>query len=243
MSWAAHDLEPYLIKAKLGAAISVPFCLFGSYSPDMFTKWAVYGLDFAGTKELVSDPVQLHRGFPGVGFTHTLIFPLVIAGIILLLSKHRIWAVSFLIGGFAHVLSDTLDSVGVMLFWPITDWHAHLDVWEYVGQAGRRQDAIAYYTSLGGAWDLFWAGWLALRWRVLTTAYFEAEVAPKDPLWPWLRRKAGNAVALTLYRASAFFGFVSIVAWMLWALFVNEFHPHLDWHLGAPSWAPRQGPP
>ena len=117
------------------------------------------------------------------------------------------------------------------------------DVWQYVGQAGRRTDAIAYYTSLGGAWDLFWAAWLATRWRVLTTAYFEAEVAPKDPLWPWLRKKTGTAFALTVYRASAFFGVVSIIAWMLWALFVNDFQPHLDWTLGGPSWAPRQGPP
>ena len=243
MSWAAHDLEPYLIRAKLGAAISLPFCLLGSYSPDLFTKWAVYGLDFSGKKELVHDPVQLHRGWPGVGFTHSLTFALVGAGIIMLLSKQRIWAMSFLIGAVAHVLSDTLDSVGVMLFWPLSTWHAHLGVWQYVGQAGRRKDAIAYYTSLGGAWDLFWAGWLALRWRVLTTDYFEREVAPKDPLWPWLRTRVGNAVSLTLYRTSAFFGFVSIIAWMLWALFVNDFHPHLDWSLGGPSWAPRQGPP
>jgi len=243
VSWAAHDIEPYLIRAKLGAAISVPFCLLGSYSPDLFTKWAVYGLDFSGNAKIVDDPVQLHRGFPGVGFTHSLLFAFLVAGVIMALSKQRIWAVSFLIGAIAHILSDTLDSVGVMLFWPLTDWHAHLDVWQYVGEAGRRKDAIAYYTSLGGAWDLFWAGWLALRWRVLTTAYFESEISPKDPLWPWLRKRVGDAVSLTLYRTSAFFGFVSIIAWMLWALFVNDFQPHLDWNLGGPSWAPRQGPP
>lgn len=243
MSWAAHDLEPYLIRAKLGAAISVPFCLLGSYSPDLLTKWAVYGLDFSGNAKIVSDPVQLHRGWPGVGFTHSLLFCFVVAGIILFLSKKRIWAVSFLIGAIAHVLSDTLDSVGVMLLWPLTDWHLHFDVWQYVGQAGRRADAIAYYTSLGGAWDLFWAGWLALRWRVLTTDYFEREISPKDPLWPWLRRKVGDTVSLTLYRASAFFGFVSIAAWMIWSLFVNDFESSLDWTLGGPSWAPRQGPP
>lgn len=243
MSWAAHDLEPYLLRAKLGAAISVPFCLLGSYSPDLFTKWAVYGLDFTGDKKVVDDPVQLHRGWPGVGFTHSILFPAVIAGIIYLLSRQKIWAVSFLIGGLAHVFSDTLDSVGVMLFFPLTDWHLHFDVWQYVGQVGRRGDAIAYYTSLGGAWDLFWAGWLALRWRMLTTAHFERVIAPTDPFWPWLRRKAGLTVSLTIYRASAFFGFVSIVAWMLWALFVNDFQNSLDWTLGGPSWAPRQGPP
>jgi membrane-bound metal-dependent hydrolase YbcI (DUF457 family) len=243
VSWAAHDLEPYLIRAKLGAAISIPFCLLGSYSPDLLTKWAVYGLDFSGNAKIVSDPVRLHRGWPGVGFTHSLSFALVVAGIILLLSRKRIWAVSFLIGAIAHVLSDTLDSVGVMLFWPITDWHLHFDVWQYVGEAGRRTDAIAYYTSLGGAWDLFWAVWLATRWRVLTTDYFEREISPKDPLWPWLQRKIGDTASLTLYRASAFFGFVSIVAWMTWSLFVNDFQDHLDWSLGGPSWAPRQGPP
>ena len=243
MSWAAHDLEPYLIKAKLGAAISVPFCLLGSYSPDLFTKWAVYGLDFSGNAKIVDDPVQLHRGFPGVGFTHSLLFALVVTGLIMWWSKHKIWAVSFLIGAVAHILSDTLDSVGVMLFWPLTDWHLHFDAWQYVGEAGRRKDAIAYYTSFGGVWDIFWAGWLALRWRVLTTAYFDAEVAPKDPLWPILRRKLGRNVSLTVYRASAFFGFVSIVAWMAWALFVNDFEPRLDWSWGGPQWAPRQGPP
>ena len=44
MSWAAHDLEPYLFRAKLGGVVSVPLCLLGSYSPDILTKWAVYGL-------------------------------------------------------------------------------------------------------------------------------------------------------------------------------------------------------
>ena len=74
VSWAAHDLEPYLFRAKLGGAISLPLCLVGSYSPDILTKWAVYGLDFSGNAKIVDDPVQLHRGFPGVGFTHSLLF-------------------------------------------------------------------------------------------------------------------------------------------------------------------------
>jgi membrane-bound metal-dependent hydrolase YbcI (DUF457 family) len=209
----------------------------------MFTKWAVYGLDFSGGKELVSDPVQLHRGWPGVGFTHTLFFALLVSGVIYLLSKQKIWAVSFLIGAWAHVLSDTLDSVGVMVLFPFSTWHLHFNVWQYVGQAGRRRDAVAYYTSLGGAWDIFWALWLATRWRVLTTAYFDTQLFPKDPFWPWLLGKSNRTFCLTVYRASAFFGFASIVGWMLWALVVNEFHPHLDWNLGGPSWAPRTGPP
>lgn len=243
MSWAAHDLEPYLLRAKLGVGISVPFCLMGSYSPDILTKWAVYGLDFSGKKHIVSDPVQLHRGWPGVGFTHSLIFAVLIAAVILLWSKHRIWAVSFLIGAWAHVFSDTLDSVGVMLFWPLTDWHLHFDVWQYVGEAGRRMDAVAYYTSLGGVWDVFWAVWLGFKWRTLTTEHFNREIFPHDPFWPWAQRKLGTVGALTVYRASAFFGFVSIVAWTLWALLINKTHASFDWSLGGPQWAPRVGPP
>jgi len=243
VSWAAHDLEPYLLKVKFGAAISIPFCLLGSYSPDLFTKWAVYGLDFSGHHKIVSDPVQLHRGWPGVGFTHTLFFGLVITGIIYLFSRSRLWALSFLIGAVLHVLSDTLDSVGVMLFFPFTTYHVHFDVWQYVGEAGRRRDAIAYYTSLGGAWDAFWALLLAFNWRTLTTSHFHRRVAPFDPFWPWLLRKTNQTFCLTIYRASAFFGVASIIGWYTWALFRNEFHPHLDWSLGGPSWAPRQGPP
>jgi membrane-bound metal-dependent hydrolase YbcI (DUF457 family) len=243
VSWAAHDLEPYLLRAKLGARISIPFCLAGSYSPDILTKWAVYGFGFARHRQLVSDPVQLHRGWPGLGFTHTLFFGIVISSLIFWRSNSRLWAWSFLIGAFAHVLSDTLDSVGVMILFPFSTWHLHLGLWEYVGQAGRARDAVAYYTSFGGVWDVFWAGWLILHWRVLTTSYFRDEVVPSDPFWPWLAGKTNQFVMLTFYRASAFFGIVAIVGWYAWALLVNDFHPHLDWTVGGPQWAPRQGPP
>ena len=80
MSWAAHDIEPYLLRAKLGASISVPFCIIGSYSPDILTKWAVYGLDFSGSKKLL--------------------FSVLIALVIFLWSKNRAWAVSFVIGAW-----------------------------------------------------------------------------------------------------------------------------------------------
>jgi membrane-bound metal-dependent hydrolase YbcI (DUF457 family) len=34
--------------------------------------------------------------------------------------RSKIWALAFLLGEFAHVLADTGDSVGVMLFFPFT---------------------------------------------------------------------------------------------------------------------------
>ena len=244
MSWAAHDLEPYLFRAKLGGVISVPLCLLGSYSPDILSKWAVYGLDFSGDQKIVDDPVQLHRGWPGVGFTHSLSFGLLMAGLILLVSKgNKSWAFSFLLGAWAHVFSDTLDSVGVMLLFPFSEWHMHLDVWQYVGQAGRKEDAIAYYTSLGGVWDILWAVWLAFHWRMFTHDHFHREIVPRDTFWLWLRTRASDSVMLTIYRASAFFGVGSIIGWYIWALLVNDLHAALDWSFGGPQWAPRQGPP
>ena len=47
-----------------------------------------------------------------------------------------------------------------MPFFPLSTWHLHLGLWQYVGEAGRARDAIAYYTSLGGVWDAFWVLWL-----------------------------------------------------------------------------------
>lgn len=243
MSWAAHDLEPYLFRLKIGGAISLPFAVIGSYSPDILTKWAVYGLDFSGDAKLVDDPVQLHRGFPGVGFTHSLLFGIVVGLLIYALSRNRMWTFSFILGSWAGVLSDSLDSVGVMLFWPLTDWHFSLGTWEYVGQAGRRDDAIAYYTSLGGAWDLLWAAWLAWNWRMLTRDYFHREIVPKDTFWHWLRTKVGDSFMLTIYRAPAFFGFASIIGWFIWSLFINDYQNHLDWTFGGPAWAPEVDPP
>jgi len=243
VSWAAHDLEPYLFRAKLGGVISLPLCLIGSYSPDIATKWAVYGFGWSKHEAVVSDPVQLHRGWPGVGFTHTLAFGVVMAALILLASRNPMWAFSFLLGAWAHVLSDTLDSVGVMVFFPFSTWHLHFDVWQYVGEAGRRQDAIAYYTSLGGVWDVLWAAWLAMHWRMFTARHFEAEIVPRDSFWLWMRTKVSLPVMLTVYRASAFFGVASILGWYIWALAINDFHAALDWSIGGPQWAPRVGPP
>ena len=84
MSWAAHDLEPYAIQRHLGRRVAIIPLLIGSYSPDMFSKWFVYGIDVLGIELKADDPVQFHRGWPGVGFTHSLAFGLVVAALILL---------------------------------------------------------------------------------------------------------------------------------------------------------------
>ena len=244
MSWAAHDLEPYLFRAKFAALISLPLCLFGSYSPDIFTKWAVYGLDYsrsggAGQRPRAAAP-RVARAWASPTRSPS---ASLIAGIIFLASHNRMWAFSFLLGAWAHVFSDTLDSVGVMLFFPFTTWHAHLDVWEYVGEAGRKEDAIAYYTSLGGVWDLLWAGGWRSTGAMFTAEYFHREIVPRDTFWLWLRTKASDTMMLTVYRASAFFGVASIIGWYIWALLINDFHNTLDWRSAARSGRPARARP
>ena len=187
----------------------------------------------------MDDPVQLHRGFPGVGFTHSLLFGVVLRAIIFLMSRNQMWTFSFLLGAWAHVFSDTLDSVGVMLFWPLTDWHMHLDVWEYVGQAGRKEDAIAYYTSLGGRLGPPLGGLAgAPLAHVHRRALPPRDRPPRHASGCWLRTKASDPVMLTLYRASAFFGVASIIGWYVWALLVNDFQAAVDWTPGGPAVGP-----
>ena len=44
VSWAAHDLEPYVIQKELGKRVAFVPLLVGSYAPDMASKWFVYGI-------------------------------------------------------------------------------------------------------------------------------------------------------------------------------------------------------
>ena len=103
MSWAAHDLEPYVIQKHLGRKVAFMPLLAGSYAPDILTKWFVYGVGAFGFEAKASNPAQFHRGWPGVGFTHSLVF-----GVVLALIIYRVWgnpvvAYSFLIGPMTRV--------------------------------------------------------------------------------------------------------------------------------------------
>ena len=74
-----------------------------------------------------------------------------------------------------------------MLLFPWT-FHFHLDAWAYAGQTGRMTDAAAYFSGLGGMWDLVWIVYGLYSWRVLTSAYFDNYIYRADAFWPWLNR-------------------------------------------------------
>ena len=234
MSWAAHDLEPYAIQRHLGGKVAIFPLLVGSYSPDLFSKWFVYGIEVFGIELKAEDPEQFHRGWPGVGFTHSLAFGIVIAALILLVSRSRIWAFSFFLGHAAHALTDVGDTIGTMLLFPFSTETISVNAWAYAGHTGRLTDAGAYFSGLGFVWDGVWIVYGLLSWRILTRAYFRETIVPADPFWGWAGKRLPEAALLALYRASFFYGTTRWVAWVIWAHVVHDYPLDLSW--GGPGW-------
>ena len=234
MSWAAHDLEPYAIQRHLGRRIAIVPLLIGSYAPDLLSKWFVYGIEVFGVEVKADDPVQFHRGWPGVGFTHSLAFGVLVSLVLLVLLRSRVWALSFLVGHWAHAITDVGDTVGTMLLFPFTTEQISAGAWAYAGETGRYTDAGAYFSGLGFVWDGVWVVYGLFAWRVLTRAYFRETIVPADPFWGWAGRRLPETALLALYRASFFYGTTRWIAWLLWAHVLHDFEFDLSW--GGPDW-------
>lgn len=234
MSWAAHELESYFIQRHTKWRVSYLAILLGCFLPDLFTKLPVYGITIGRLSLKASDPAQYHRGWPGVGFTHSLLFGVLFASLVLWRTHSQAWFLGLVLGEWAHVLTDTLDSVGTMLFFPFTTQHYSLDMWAYAAQAGRHGDAAAYYSSLGGVWDFLWLVLAISGWRVFTRQFFFGTVVANDPAWGWLRRRfrLSDRAMLALYRSYFIYGGCRIVAWFIWSR-VDAKAP-LDWSWGGP---------
>jgi membrane-bound metal-dependent hydrolase YbcI (DUF457 family) len=181
VSWAAHEFENYFLQHKVGIRASFLGIVVGTLAPDLFTKSLVYAS---------SNPAKFHRGWPGVGFTHSFIFGFAFAVVVLALTRSRSWAVGILIGQWAHVLTDIADSAGVMPFFPFSIESVSIGMWKHAAAEGRYGDAAAYYSSLGGVWDLFWLSMtLVFAPVALTRDYFRRVVVPADPrVWGWIHR-------------------------------------------------------
>ncbi len=237
MSWAAHELESYVIQKHVKVKVSYTAVLLGCLAPDLLTKLPVYGIHLGPLNFTAEQrPWRYHRGFPGVGFTHTIFFAVVISLVVLWVFKSREWAVGLLVGTAAHVLTDMFDSVGTMVFFPFTTQHYTTGMWAYAAQQGRYGDAAAYYSSLGGAWDLFWLCIALANYKALSRRFFFSTVVTSDPFWPWLRRtfRLSDRTLLAMYRSYFFYGGGRIFAWFIWARLVK--HAPLDLSWGGPYW-------
>ncbi len=234
MSWAAHEFETYVIQRHLGTRVSFLGVVAGTYAPDAFTKWYVYGVNRWGIEVGAENPAQFHRGWPGAGFTHSLAFAIALGLVAWGVSRHRGWGLGVGLGAIAHVLTDTSDSLGTMLFFPLSLENFSFGLWAYAAEAGRYDDAGAYYGSLGVVMDFAWLVVLLFSWRVLTAEYFRSTVAPADPAWRLLARVMPEMALLAIYRTTFFYGVTRMVFWVLWAHVVHDYP--WDLSLGGPSW-------
>jgi membrane-bound metal-dependent hydrolase YbcI (DUF457 family) len=241
VSWAAHELESYVLHRHLRLRMSYSAVLVGCLLPDLFTKLPVYGLRVGDLVYLkAADPARYHRGWPGVGFTHSPLFAVVVALVVLWATRSRPWALGLLVGQLAHALSDTFDTVGVMLLFPFSTQLYATGMWAYAGQAGRYGDAVAYYSSLGGVWDGAWLLIVVLGSVALSGRYLTTTVAPADPALIWIGRRLAPSPLVTraLYRAFFVYGACRIVAWIAWARLLNPDRGTqvVDLSWGGPAW-------
>lgn len=241
MSWAAHEFEAYVLHKHFKVRASFTGILVGCLLPDLFTKLPVYGFSLGSLGiTRVAQPWMYHRGWPGVGPTHSLLFVAVVAMVVLGLTRHRALALGVLIGGWAHVLTDCFDSVGTMLFFPFSTDHYSFGMWAYASQEGRYGDASAYYSSLGGLWDAFWLVVCLANFRLFSRGYFEKHVVRNDPAWPYLQRRFSlrSDTLCTMYRAYFVYGAARVVGWMIWARGVNPLRAteSVDFTWGGPGW-------
>ena len=214
MSWAAHEFENYFIQKHVGTKASFVAIVVGTSLPDLFTKRFVYS---------AVHPAQYHRGWPGIGFTHSFMFGLVAAVLVLGVTRSRSWALGILLGQWAHVLTDVCDTAGVMPFFPFSTESLTVSMWKHAAALGRHGDAAAYYSGLGGVWDFFWLLMVVVFARnVLYADYFRNVIRPADPqLWSWLHRRlrlTENGL-LVIYRGYFLYGLSRMISWFLYARF------------------------
>lgn len=245
MSWAAHQFETYAIQAHLPkrwvGRVSYLAIVAGDQTPDFVAKFWVYGFDVGGKHYGATEPYKFHRGWPGAGFSHSLGFALLIAGLVYAFTKSRGWSAGMLLGMAAHSITDINDTVGTMLAFPFSTENFSVGTWAYAATPGGKYlDARAYYSSFGFVMDAVWLAILLFSWHVLTERYWREEIVAADPkVWAWLGRRLPQRALLAVYRATFFYGLCRLIAWTSWA---HLLHPDrargwdLSW--GGPDWIP-----
>jgi hypothetical protein len=182
MSWAAHQFEVYAVAAhlpkKMKGKVSWWAIFLGDTTPDFLAKFWVYGFTYNGVHYGASKPYEFHRGWPGMGVSHTLFLGALVTTAIWAWKGNRAWTIGYLLGFAAHVLTDVNDSIGTMLLFPFTTLNWSLHTWAYAAAGGKYNDAAAYYSSLGFAMDVFWLLVVLGSWRVLTKEFWRTQIVP-----------------------------------------------------------------
>ncbi len=247
MSWSAHQFEAYVLQRHLGEKISISYLAIvaGDMIPDFLVKIWVYGFNIGDNHYGADNPSEFHRGWPGAGFTHSLLFGVFMAWVAWVLGRGKSWQVPWttgiVVGHWAHVLTDVNDTKGTLLFFPFSTHSFSIGTWAYGAQVGKHEDAAAYFSSLGLVMDALWLLFLLVTARVvLTRAYFEKHVRPADPAWAGLARRLPDDALLAIYRGLFVFAVVRMISWTTWAHTRGDHPWDLSW--GGPEWLPHIEP-
>lgn len=238
MSWAAHELENFWLLKHFGMRVSYLGLLLGALAPDFLTKIYTYGITISGRNYIADNPAQFHRGWPGMGFTTSIMAGVFFALIVYFLTKRNsAWFFGTVVGYTAHALTDAADSAGAMLLWPFSFQNFSIGMWAYGAGEGKLGDAIAYYGSPGFLMDMAALTLVVVfAWRVLSSDYFFSVVKPADPAWDLMARKLRmpDRVLVAVYRAFFLYGATRIIAWVIWVHVVQSEPWDLSW--GGPDW-------
>ncbi len=146
MCWLAHVTEQFVFK-KHGRRLDLRWLLAGALIPDVFglLKVAIYS-------GLISH--EQHRG-QQLGTFHTPVFGLTLALLVYLWYARRsgwkitplakVAAISLLIGQWSHIVSDSFDSKGCMLLFPLSDVRYPMGLWTYRADYGLANDFIYFH--------------------------------------------------------------------------------------------------
>ncbi len=224
MSWAAHQFEIYAVEnhlpKRLRGKISFFAIFLGDFTPDFFAKFWVYGFTINGTHYGATNPHRWHRGWPGMGFTHTVFLGAIVAAAMWFWKHNPAWAIGYMLGFAAHALTDINDSIGTMLLFPFSAHNWSIGTWAYAAtiEGGKYFDGAAYYSSLGFVMDTFWLVVVLASWRCLTRDYWRTRIVPPDArAWAWFGRFLSEPGLLALYRATFFYGVCRLITWTTWA--------------------------
>ena len=220
MSWAAHQFEVYLVHAhlprRMRGGVSFWAVAAGDFLPDFLSKFWVYGVTIGGTHYGASVPHQWHRGWPGMGVTHTVAFGLVVRGAGLAVAAQCAVTVGVALGCVVHVVADIGDTAGVMLLFPFSTASFAPPVGlRRRPRGGKYLDAAAYYSSFGVVADVVWLIATLSRGAALLDHWRTG--VPADRLWQRLSTVMPERALLALYRGLFFFGLCRMLAWTLWA--------------------------
>jgi hypothetical protein len=223
VSWGAHQFEIYAVHAhlprKMRGQVSFFGIWLGDFTPDFLAKFWVYGVTIGGTRYGASVPERWHRGWPGMGLTHTVFTGALLAALLWAWRRSRGLTMGYLLGYAAHALTDVNDSVGTMLLFPFSTLNWTVRTWAYAATVGggKYLDARVLQQPRPGDGPLLARGGAA-SWRVLTADYWRREVVPADARgWAALGRVLPERALLALYRPTFFYGLCRMVAWTAWA--------------------------